>query len=246
MSTNLFGPAGFALFGALLAALALASVLGPAWSHRQLLQRRWPLALLAAAVPALTAALYLHLGAPAILDAKPLVQARSQHDVEGMLAAVEAKLKRQPDDAEAWYALGRSYLALQRHADAVQALAKAVQLAPKEARMLSQHAEALAMAAGGNLQGKPLEQVIQALELDAKDEKALELAGLAAVQRSEWAQAVHYWRQLLKLLPSGTEFHQDIAQALKTAEDKAAQASGLGERGRLQPAPKLDKASSPH
>lgn len=204
---------------------------------------RWTAGLLVVLLPLGTLALYLHLGAPSVVGAQQMLQARGQHDVDSMMAALEAKLKANPDDTEALYVLGRSYLALQRHAEAETALAKAARLAPKEARMLSQYAEVLAMNHNGNLQGEAGPLIAQALELDPEDEKALELAGLAAFQREEWAQAVHFWRRLLKRLPSDSEFHQDMSRAIAEAEDKSAQASGLGERAKLQPP---EKKQTPH
>ena len=239
----------FWLFALLLVLLALAFVLLPlrrlktkalapvqTWvAPPSTRHQRWAAWSLVIFMPLLTLVLYLHLGAPSILGAQQMLQARGQHDVESMLAALEAKLKANPDDAEALYVLGRSYLALQRSADAQTVLAKAVKLAPKEARMLSQYAEVLAMNSNGNLQGTAMQLIEQALELDPQDEKALELAGLAAYQRQEWAQAVHFWRRLLKRLPVDSEFHQDMSKAIQDAQEKSAQASGLGERAKLQP-----------
>jgi len=188
------------------------------------------MAFLLVAIPLASFGLYRHLGAPAILDAQPALQGKS-HDVEAMLAALEQRLKDKPDDAEGWYVLGRSYLALQRVADAEAALARAVKLVPKEARMLAQYAEVVAVNDKGNLQGRARQLVAEALELDPQEEKALELAGLAAYQREEWAQAAYYWRHLLKRLPPDSEFYQDIEKALKDARGKAEHASGLGGSG---------------
>lgn len=228
----------FWLFAGALVLLALVIVLLPLRrTHRR------TAVLLVLVMPLLTLVLYRHLGAPSVLDASHLLQARGQHDVDSMMTALEAKLKANPDDTEALYVLGRSYLALQRHADAETALARAAGLAPKEARMLSQYAEVLAMNNNGNLQGAARPLVEQALELDPEDEKALELAGLAAFQREEWAQAVYFWRRLLKRLPADSEFHQDMSRAIQEAEDKSAQASGLGARAKLQPA---EKKQTPH
>ncbi|MDP1708843.1 MAG: hypothetical protein Q8L89_07260 [Gammaproteobacteria bacterium] len=205
-------------------------------------RRRWPMVGLLAAAPALALGLYLYLGAPAIIEAQQLSQAHGKRDVDAMLAALEASLKTNPEDAEGWHVLGQSYIVLERIGEAEAALAKAVKLAPKEARYLSQYAEALALASG-NLEGRPLELVNEALELNFEDEKALELAGLAAYQRQELALAAHFWRRLLKLLPPESEFHQSIQAVLIDAENKTADASGLGDRARLQAAP---KKSNPH
>mgnify|MGYP000850419413 FL=1 len=108
--------------------------------------------------------------------------------------------------------------------------------------MLSQQAEALALKAG-RLDGRPMELVAQALELDYEDEKALELAGLAAYQQQKWAESLHFWRRLMKKLPKNSEFYEEIARAVKIAEGKAMEASGLGERARLAPP---EKSQTPH
>ena len=193
-------------------------------------------------MPALTAGLYLYLGAPTILQEQALTQAHAAYDTDAMVKALEGKLKAKPDDAEGWYALGRAYIALQRLDEAELALAKAAQLAPKEARMLSQQAEAIALKAG-RLDGRPMELVAQALELDYEDEKALELAGLAAYQQEKWAESLHFWRRLMKKLPKNSEFYEEIARAVKIAEGKAMEASGLGERARLA---LPEKSQTPH
>ena len=205
-------------------------------------RRRWMTLALLGVMPALTAGLYLYLGAPTILQEQALTQAHAAYDTDAMVKALEGQLKAKPDDAEGWYALGRAYIALQRLDEAELALAKAAQLAPKEARMLSQQAEAIALKAG-RLDGRPMELVAQALELDYEDEKALELAGLAAYQQQKWAESLHFWRRLMKKLPKNSEFYEEIARAVKIAEGKAMEASGLGERARLA---LPEKSQPPH
>jgi len=223
---------------ATLVLLALAFVLVPMVRASSALEssgstgRRW-FVLLLLAIPFGSFGLYRYLGAPGILDAQPALQGKS-HDVDAMLTALEKRLQDKPDDAEGWYVLGRSYLAMQRIADAEAALARAVKLSPGEARMLAQYAEVVAITENGNLQGKARALIAEALELDPQEEKALELAGLSAYQREEWAQAAYYWRHLLKRLPPDSEFYQDIEKALKDARGRAEHSSGLGGRAQLE------------
>lgn len=204
--------------------VALVLLLLPLWRHKSdssKQSRLWQTAGLLAAFPALTIGLYLHLGAPTIVQELALTQAQSTYDVDGMVQALEEKLKSTPDDAEGWYALGRAHIALGRYADAEAALRKAATQAPKDARILAQYAEAIALGQN-SLDGRPLDLIREALEISYEDEKALELAGLAAFQKENWAEALHYWRRLLKQLPKETEQHDAIAQAVHTAEKKLA------------------------
>ena len=216
-------------------AIALACVLLP-WRRAGGRWRAlgWPAALLLLLMPPMTGLLYRALGAPAMLDLPP-VSSGERHDADAMLKALERRLEKQPDDAEAWYVLGQAYLALERTRDAEAALARAVTLAPKAARYLSHYAEVLALADRGDLQKRARALVEAALELDPQEEKALELAGLAAYQREEWTQAAYYWRRLLKRLPPGSEFRQDIEAALKQARGKAEQATAFGGQAGAMP-----------
>lgn len=201
--------------------VALALLLLPLWRTRDSSKkvRRWQTAGLLVVLPAVTVGLYLHLGAPTILQELALTEAQSSYDVEGMVKALEDKLKATPDDAEGWYELGRAYIAFNRYADAEEALRKSAAQAPQDARILAQYAEAIALGQN-SLDGRPLELIRAALEISYEDEKALELAGLAAFQKENWAEALHYWRRLLQLLPKETEQHDAIAQAVRTAEMK--------------------------
>ena len=214
----------FWIIASLMVALALGLVAVPLRATRR------TVVLLLVSTSLVTWGLYRELGAPAILEVDSALQGKS-HDADAMLAALEKRLKAKPDDAEGWFVLGRAYLTLQRLADAEAAAKRAVDLAPKEAKYLSHYAEILAMADQGNLQKRARALFDEALELDPQEEKALELAGLAAFQREEWAQAAFYWRHLLKRLPPGSEFYQDVEAALKKARGRAEHAAGLSERG---------------
>ena len=203
--------------------VALALLLLPWWRQRSALAGRpWEALGALGALPALTVGLYIYLGAPGIIEEQALTQAQTRYDVDGMVAALEDKLKKNPNDAEGWYALGRAYIAFGRLAEAEDALRKAVTQAPKDARIIAQFAEALALRSG-SLQGQPLELLTEALEIDPEEEKALELSGLAAYQEEKWAEALHYWRRLLKKLPQGNELHDAVSQAARIAENKLAE-----------------------
>ena len=225
--------------------VAVVFLLWPLWRREGGNERIWVTAGLLGILPALAIGLYVYLGAPAILKEQALLQARNEYNPEAMMAALEAKLKAQPNDAEGWYALGRAHIAMQRYADAEAALDQAVQHAPAEAlaRMLAQQAEAIALNSG-SLQGRPLELAMAALAIDVEEEKALELAGLAAYQADNLAEALVYWRRLLRKLPPGVELHDAVSQAVAIAERRLKEKlEGAGVS--MPPAPAEPK-KSPH
>lgn len=202
---------------------------------------RWPGFALIGVMPVLAIALYVSLGNPEALfvsrEEAPAAAGQGQHDVASVIAALEAKLKAKPDDAAGWYMLGRSYNSIGKYAEAAQAYAKASALFPEDARLLVDYADALAMAQGQNLQGKPLELINKALKLNENDEKALNLAASAAYQVKDYAQAAAYWKRLLKVLPPDGDVAKEITTALAEAEKLAASLGGLdnmsslGEKG---------------
>lgn len=206
-------------------------------------ETRWPAVGVLGILPVLTVGLYLYLGAPGLLKGQALTQAQSEEAVEGIVKALEEKLKATPQDPEGWYALGRAYIAFERYADAEEALRTAVTQAPKDARIITQYAEAIALQQG-DLEGRPLELIQEALEISYEEPKALELAGLASFQKGKWAESLHFWRRLLNLLPEGTEQHEAIAQAVLQAE-KNLDAS-LGGIGITAPAAPAAPRQSPH
>ncbi|MBI4741261.1 MAG: hypothetical protein HY777_06895, partial [Betaproteobacteria bacterium] len=83
------------------------------------------------------------------------------------------------------------------------------------------------------IDGKPMALLARALEINDKEEKALELLGVAAYQNKNFAQAAFYWRQLLKAIPGDSGYARDIAAAAEEAEQSAARFSGLGDRAQL-------------
>lgn len=192
---------------------------------------RWPGYALAVALPVAAIAMYVGLGNPeALLMSRaeaPVAAQQGQHDAAPMIASLEAKLNNNPNDASGWYMLARSYATIGNFSAAAQAFAKASELVPDDARLLADFADALAMAQGGNLQGKPLELINRALKLNAQDEKALNLAGTAAYEQKNFALAAEYWRRLLKIIPPDTDAARGIAAAVAEAEKAAGSAPAL-------------------
>jgi cytochrome c-type biogenesis protein CcmH len=191
---------------------------------------RWVAFAVAAVLPVAAVGLYAAIGNPEALFVKPVQPDEAQgegHDLQAMLASLEKRLKDNPNDTNGWLLLGRTYSAMERYGDALSAFAKAAELSPEDARAWSAYAEAMAITQGRNLAGKPMELVNKALSLNPKDEKALELAGIAAFQEKNFAQAAFYWKQLLQLIPGETEYARDIGNAMQEAQRLASEASGL-------------------
>jgi cytochrome c-type biogenesis protein CcmH len=181
------------------------------------------------AIPVLAFGVYFMIGNPwAIREAvQPMAMAGGQHgDFAAMLEKVRRKAEDNPSDGSAWLLLANTYAVMERWQEANQAYAKSVQLLPKDAAALAGYAESIAVLNNRNLSGQPADLLRQALEINPQEPKALELSGVLAYQEGNFAQAAHYWKQLLKQLPPESPYAQDIALALNEAKERAEAAFG--------------------
>ena len=165
---------------------------------------------------------YAWLGTPQALNADvrsppPVTIAQ----VEVMVEGLAARLQKQPDDADGWTMLGRSYAALERHAEAVPAFQRAMALRPKNANLMADYADALAMASGGKLAGEPSRLIDEALGLEPDNQKLLALAGTAAFARNDFAGALRHWDKLAAVAPE-SEYLQQMQGGIAAARQRAA------------------------
>jgi cytochrome c-type biogenesis protein CcmH len=188
----------------------------------------WTAAVLAAGIPVGAAVFYLVVGSPGALLQRDEGHAMTRERVEQMVARLAERLEKAPDDAEGWRVLGRSYSVMERYPEAARAYERATALIPGDAALLADYADALAMAQGRNMAGKPLELVNRALEIDANQWKALALAGTAALERKDYGQAIAYWERLRKVLPPGSGMEESVDASIAETRSLAG----------AQPAPK--------
>jgi len=146
--------------------------------------------------------------------------APTQQEIEGRVARLAERLKENPNDAQGWAMLARSYQNFKRYKEASEAYARAAELTGNDAQLWADYAESLALASDAGLEGRPLELVNKALQLDPQNEKALWLAGSAAYEAQDFRRAVSYWEQLLKQLPEGSEVAQMVATRIEEAREQ--------------------------
>jgi cytochrome c-type biogenesis protein CcmH len=191
-------------------------------------KRPWRTALaVTIALPALALGTYLALGVPAAADPQLMARASPRLDDDQILAMVEslaAKVRERPDDARGWALLARSMAALGRFPEAVAAYEHLLKIAPRDAQTLADYADALGMAQGRTLAGRPYELAREALTLEPKHRKALALAGTAAMDAGDFATATRYWETLASDLPTGSEDEAQVRTLLAELRLKASAA----------------------
>lgn len=177
------------------------------------------------AVPICALAVYLSVGNPRALAPQPDPgegpHGMSAQQFETLVDRLAARLKDNPEDAEGWVMLGRSYAVLGRFGDSSEAYAKAVARVPNDAQVLADYADALAMAQGRTLQGEPEKILKRALAADPNNVKALVLAGTAAFDRNDRAGAIRYWERALRVLPGESDMAQQVRASIAEAGGSA-------------------------
>ncbi len=134
-------------------------------------------------------------------------------------------LERQPRDARAWVIFARLQAEAGQFAQAAQAYEKALALPSKvaaDAAVWCEFADALGMAQGGTLAGRPRQLIERALALNPNHPQALEMAGSAEYEQGNYAAALRFWRPLLAILEPGSQARAELAAAIARAERLAA------------------------
>ena len=161
------------------------------------------------------------------------LQAKAETDptpaqIEAMVSAFAARLEavpaNQPPDPKAWEMLARSYAAMQKFPEASKAYKRAVELNPSNAQLLADHADVVAMLQGQSLMGEPTQLFERALVLDPNNLKALALAGSAAFEKKDYANAVQFWSKAQGLAPPGSDFAKGLASSVAEARLASGQA----------------------
>jgi cytochrome c-type biogenesis protein CcmH len=106
-----------------------------------------------------------------------------------------------------------------RHREAAEAFERAVALAPNDAELLIDYADALGVAQGQSLEGKPAELVERALKADPGHWKANALAGTIAFNHKDYAKAVEYWERTKAAVPAGSEIGRSIEGSIAEARE---------------------------
>ena len=203
---------------------------------------------------------YLWLGAPGLPD-EPYAARRdelaannSQASLQQATAALAAKLKQDPSNAQGWLLYGRSLAMLSDWDKAEDAFRHAIELGQTSPAVLGDHAEIMVMQAGGTVTPAAEAALRQVLKADPSSGIAQYYLAIAAMQAGEPRRAIDGLQALLAQLPADSPARQQLGQ--KVAE--AAQAAGIavpalaqgtpsaaGPRGAAAAAPGTGSATGP-
>ncbi len=137
-----------------------------------------------------------------------------------MISKLEQRLAENPDDAEGWARLGRSYVVLESRDKALAAYARAYQLAPDNTAVLSDYAWLVFNQDPGVTTGLVQTLYSRLGKLEPTHPDALWFLGFSAYQQGEYRKALTHWERLLKIIPAEDPGRQHLQQAMDSAREK--------------------------
>lgn len=170
-------------------------------------------------VPLMGYGLYMYWGAS---DKVQMARQFSEQPrtVEEMTAHLEQAVQEQPDSAEAWYFLGRTYMNQERPADAAKAFGRVVEIAGRQPELLGQLAQALYFAGDRQWSDKLQALTDEALQGDPQEVTSLGLLGIAAFEEARYPDAVRFWEQLVAALPEEDPSREAIRGGIERARQQ--------------------------
>ena len=178
---------------------------------------------IALSLPAAAIVLYRIVGTPAALvsGAETTAQAPADHggNMQQAIAALAAKLKQNPGDAQGWALLGRAYEATQHFDQARDALKRAYDLAKGDPDVAVAYAEALALSSPTRrIEGEPRQILDAALKAAPDNERGLWLLGISEYQAKKYDSAIAAWKHLIGVLPKDSDIAPSVQQQIARAE----------------------------
>ena len=207
---------------------ALALELGRNEGQGEAVRGKWMAVVVMLAIPCASISLYLSFGEYLVIDNPQLTEAAPdrqnssapQMTPDEMVAAIEKRLQDNPQDAEAWFMLGRTQMSKQQFDEAANAFRRSNELMADEPGILFALADALAMQNNGALKGEPEALIQRGLELAPRFPNGLWLAGMAAEQRGDFKAAHEYWSLLLPMIGDNPESENEVRELLAMLEQR--------------------------
>ncbi len=180
---------------------------------------------------------------------EPKTQQATPASLDEAIAAVEAKVKANPNDAAGWKTLGNGFFEAERFGEAATAYRRAAQLAPNSAENWSNLGEALAMATQGNVTADAKSAFTKAFALDAKDVRARYFLAVAQDIAGDHRGAIDAWFKLLAESPANAPWQREVRGLIErvAAEQKidvGARLAALPKLPELPRGPTADQAAA--
>jgi cytochrome c-type biogenesis protein CcmH len=156
----------------------------------------------------------------AVRDAQGL----TTHDVNGLIPFLIARVRKEPNDLQAWIYLGGAYMTANDPGDAAKAYGRAVTVArlkkTESPGLDGAYGEALVAANSGAVSDEAVSAFSAALALNRRDPAARFFLAQSRAEHGDKAGALNLWQGLLAETPASSPLHQNLVDriALLTAQ----------------------------
>ncbi|MCH8952783.1 MAG: c-type cytochrome biogenesis protein CcmI [Proteobacteria bacterium] len=143
----------------------------------------------------------------------------SEHDgsvVDEAILSLRARLETDPDNADHWRLLARSYAAVGAHKQAAAAYARLIELAPEAMELRGDYAETLIRAEDGFVGPRAVASFETVLGRLPDDPRALYYLALRDAQSGDELKAAQGWVRLLRTAPDDASYIAAIHEILDT------------------------------
>jgi len=175
-------------------------------------------------VPVLAALVYAQLGRPDLTDFQAAAGPRNmanEADFQATIEKLAERLKKEPNDLDGWMLLARSLMATGQVDKAITAYEYALKLAPDNPDVRAMYAQTLAEGNGGDFAGQPADIITGLLRQHPQHPIGLWLAGLAAAQRGDNAEAAGHWEALKAQLAPDSDDAAQLGQYIAQLKGSA-------------------------
>lgn len=212
---------------------------------------RWAIVIPVVAIPLCAVFLYQKIGAGELIAMKdatgsqmPVSREAARHSLGELVIQLEARLEKEPDSAQGWLLLARSYTAMKRFGDAASAYEQVYRLGgSSQPQILADYADVIAMSNGGQFNDKAGTLLERALELDPNDIKTLWLAGHWKYDKGDYPAAIDFWQRTAALLPPDGEDMAVIQKQIEIAQKELGIPAGTTAMAKPAASPNQQKAT---
>ena len=170
----------------------------------------------------ITIPVYLQIGSPSLIEGgQPAIAGTAgsgeMPSIDVLAEQLRVRMAENPENAEGWFLLGRTYMRIENYPQAVAAYEQVVRLMPEEPAGLLSLADALIMRDGMRTGPKALKLLEKTLTIDPQSVTALWLLGNAAFDNGAVAGALSYWQRAYPLLGDEPQMQAQLAQRITNA-----------------------------
>ena len=140
--------------------------------------------------------------------------------IDALMAAIEARSRARPDNADYLSLLGQFYTGTENHGAALETYERLLTLYPESAEILARAAQAEYLANDRKLSAQARRRAESALASDPNQRTALGTLGIAAFEREDYGLAIDYWQRLLAFEVPGTPGYQMMTGVIAEARSR--------------------------